>query len=240
MSVGLLIRRSRHALRLVPPAILDASTEGEEIPSFPNRIFSWDVFLADTGRVSIDDFKPSNSCISGFISYGSTKHLLSEQDVVAFVNWVSSHDEKRWRLPSESELEWIESRAASMYPKDYSKPAHPNPDVELGATCCGEFVSEVVQDCWHEAFSGAPTDSSAWTTGCSQQAKTVLCIDNYRSVGRAKGLFLDGGGGCTQFHSGAPTTLSGCEYLGGPKGAISFGPRGLNVMSANRRCTLTI
>ena len=28
-------------------------------------------------------------------------------------------------------------------------------------------VWEWVQDCWHDKYSGAPTDGSAWTTGCS-------------------------------------------------------------------------
>ena len=28
-------------------------------------------------------------------------------------------------------------------------------------------VQEWVQDCWHGNYTGAPTDGSAWTSGCS-------------------------------------------------------------------------
>ena len=27
-------------------------------------------------------------------------------------------------------------------------------------------VSEMVEDCWHNNYEGAPTDGSAWTTDC--------------------------------------------------------------------------
>jgi formylglycine-generating enzyme required for sulfatase activity len=31
-------------------------------------------------------------------------------------------------------------------------------------------VFELVQDCWHDNYDGAPTDGSAWTTGdCSKR-----------------------------------------------------------------------
>ena len=34
-------------------------------------------------------------------------------------------------------------------------------------------VSEWVQDCWHGDYSGAPTDGSAWTTGCSSSSRVL-------------------------------------------------------------------
>ena len=34
-------------------------------------------------------------------------------------------------------------------------------------------VWEWVQDCWHGDYSGAPTDGSAWTTGCSSSSRVL-------------------------------------------------------------------
>ena len=34
-------------------------------------------------------------------------------------------------------------------------------------------VWEWVQDCWHGSYSGAPTDGSAWTTGCSDNRRGI-------------------------------------------------------------------
>lgn len=34
-------------------------------------------------------------------------------------------------------------------------------------------VREWVQDCWHDNYSGAPTDGSAWTTGCSRVGRVL-------------------------------------------------------------------
>ena len=32
---------------------------------------------------------------------------------------------------------------------------------------------EWVEDCFHDSYSGAPTDGSAWTTGCSNNARVL-------------------------------------------------------------------
>ncbi len=34
-------------------------------------------------------------------------------------------------------------------------------------------VWEWTQDCWHTNYSGAPTDGSAWTTGCSDNTRVL-------------------------------------------------------------------
>ena len=34
-------------------------------------------------------------------------------------------------------------------------------------------VWEWTQDCWHETYAGAPTDGSAWTTGCNENTRVL-------------------------------------------------------------------
>ena len=34
-------------------------------------------------------------------------------------------------------------------------------------------VWEWLQDCWHGDYSGAPTEGSAWTTGCSNNSRVL-------------------------------------------------------------------
>ena len=34
-------------------------------------------------------------------------------------------------------------------------------------------VWEWTQDCWHDNYSDAPTDGSAWTTGCSSSSRVL-------------------------------------------------------------------
>ena len=35
-------------------------------------------------------------------------------------------------------------------------------------------VWELVEDCWHNSYEGAPTDGSAWTTGCDGTRRAVV------------------------------------------------------------------
>ena len=35
-------------------------------------------------------------------------------------------------------------------------------------------VYEWVADCWHGNYEGAPTDGSAWTSGCVSDARAVV------------------------------------------------------------------
>ena len=107
----------------------------------------------------------------------------SWQDAVEYAKWLSEQTGKRYRLPTEAEWEYAArggKETAYWWGKDL---------VEGMANCntCGSLwdnkqtapvgsfkpnsyslydtagnVYEWVQDCWHEHFTGAPTNGSAW------------------------------------------------------------------------------
>ena len=117
---------------------------------------------------------------------------LSWKDAKTYVEWLSGMTGKRYRLLSESEWEYV-ARAGTTgpfhfgstistdqanYDGDYtygsgSKGVDRGKTVPVGSFPGNDFglhdvhgnVSEWVEDCWHEGYSGAPADGSAWTTG---------------------------------------------------------------------------
>jgi len=114
-------------------------------------------------------------------------------DAVEYTKWLSAQTGKHYRLPSEAEWEyaarggketaywwgqnWIKGMAncskTYLYTNDdcgsqweeKTAPAgsfKPNP---FGLYDTAGNVWEWVEDCWHENYSGAPVDGSAWTKG---------------------------------------------------------------------------
>lgn len=106
---------------------------------------------------------------------------VSWMDAKAYAQWLSDQMEKRYRLPTEAEWEYVarsggkqqtwagtseESQLGNyaVYSKNSDKTA------EVGSKQANDFklkdmsgnVYEWVQDCWHENYQGAPKDGSAW------------------------------------------------------------------------------
>ncbi|MBZ0221408.1 MAG: SUMF1/EgtB/PvdO family nonheme iron enzyme [Dokdonella sp.] len=131
---------------------------------------------------------------------------VSWNDAMAYIQWLSEHTGKHYRLPSEAEFEYAEragsttrypwgdgnpekaitnitgegdrspsKRAWSNYFPRYSDgywgpaPVRSFPANAFGLYDLDGNLSEWVQDCWHDNYTRAPRDSSAWVNpGCER------------------------------------------------------------------------
>jgi len=120
---------------------------------------------------------------------------VSWNDAQAYIGWLNQTTGKTFRLLSESEREYV-ARAGTQTAfwwgdsittsqANYNGPAtsyngSPKGEYRQGTVPVSSFapnpfglynvhgnVWEWVDDCSHETYSGAPTDGSAWTAGCS-------------------------------------------------------------------------
>ena len=126
---------------------------------------------------------------------------VSWNDAQAYIGWLNQSSGQTYRLLSEAEREYAArggsqsafwsgdsiSTAQANYggtgpsyngsPKGEWRQAtvavnsfSPNP---FGLYNVHGNVWEWVEDCWHDNYTGAPTDGSAWTTGCSGNSQVA-------------------------------------------------------------------
>jgi formylglycine-generating enzyme required for sulfatase activity len=114
---------------------------------------------------------------------------VSWDDAEQYVQWLSWHTGKRYRLLTEAEWEYA-ARAGSTGPYSFEGDAlalgeyawysensgyKTNPVGEKKSNAFGLYdvhgnVYEWVEDCYHKNYDGAPTDGAAWTNGdCSDR-----------------------------------------------------------------------
>jgi formylglycine-generating enzyme required for sulfatase activity len=154
------------------------------VGKFAVTFAEWDACVADGG---CNGYQPEDR------GWGrGTRPVInvSWTDANSYVAWLSRKTGKTYRLPSESEREYV-TRAGTTTPywwglsissqqanygwnHQYSKEGargktvsvdwlQPNP---WGFYQVHGNVSEWVEDCWHNSYLGHPIDGSAWTTNC--------------------------------------------------------------------------
>lgn len=137
-------------------------------------------FIAAAGRSDLvtDDFMKYNS-------YGDDAPVVqvSWNDAQDFIQWLNKTDGGGYRLPSEAEWEYAcraaghhtycggdDLNALGWYGKNSGKGSRPvggNQPNAFGLYDMSGNAWEWVQDCWYDSYRGAPSDGSAWTSGCS-------------------------------------------------------------------------
>lgn len=133
------------------------------------------------------------SYFSGFLNgwlKGCWDHCPVEQvsweDAQVYVEKLSAKTGQTYRLPSEAEWEYA-ARAGTVTAYAFGSTIHAaqanfgsktTPVGHHGANAYGLSdmhgnVWEWVQDCWHDSYHGAPSDSRAWVTACSDTRRVV-------------------------------------------------------------------
>ena len=120
---------------------------------------------------------------------------VSREDARTYAAWLSEQTGKRYRLPTEAEWEYAARALTSAtdtstryswgddivcsqarYGRQEGGECSDSVDgtVPVGSFEANAFglhdmhgnVREWVEDCWHDSYEGAPTNGSAWRTGC--------------------------------------------------------------------------
>ena len=128
---------------------------------------------------------------------------MSWDDAQEYVTWLSKKTSKKYRLPTEAEWEYAAragtqtpfSTGACLntdqanYKGDFAwdegncpaTETNRKQTVEVGSFAANGFglfdmhgnLAELVQDCYHRSYEGAPNDGSAWETDCSKRGDDV-------------------------------------------------------------------
>lgn len=141
------------------------------IARYETTFEEYDSFARATGRPLPED--------SGWGRVSRPVINVSLEDANAYAQWLSQQTGNRYRLPTEAEWEYAarsggknewwagtpamaQLKKYAVYAADRTEPVGSKKPNGLGLYDMSGNVHEWVEDCWHENYTGAPTDGSAW------------------------------------------------------------------------------
>jgi Sulfatase-modifying factor enzyme 1 len=130
----------------------------------------WDVFAADSGHVSYDDWKGDLSD-ADFPAQEIQPEALRD-----FADWVSKRAGGHWRLPTEAEMLWIAQRLTegANLPLQALSGSYNHCEPDRG---CDDYeIRELVANCWHGQYGSISPQGSAWTTDCELEPNALALL----------------------------------------------------------------
>ena len=180
------------AMVVVPAGsfVMGSDSQNDEKP--PHRVYLRSFLLGKTEVTQAQWVAIMGSNPSRYSACGTDCPVdnVSWDDAQEFIRTLNQKTNQSYRLPSEAEWEYAARAGSSSEWSHGNDEARLQPYAWYSANSAGKTqavgkklpnafglfdmhgnVREWVQDCRHENYTGAPTDGSAWTTGCR---------DNYR------------------------------------------------------------
>ena len=159
------------------------------VSKFEITFEDWNACVSDGG---CDSARPNDE------GWGRGRHPMIHMSfdlARTYVTWLSRKTGKTYRLLTEAEFEYA-ARAGTqtVYPWgdeigknnancfDCGSQWSNRQTAPVGSFAANGFglhdmvgnVFELVEDCYHPDYEGAPTDGSAWTTGCPEERRRVI------------------------------------------------------------------
>ena len=178
----------------IPPGSFTMGSDKSSDEKPPHTVYIRSFLMGRTEVTQKQWLDVMGSNPSGFAACGSECPVESVgwDEVQQFISKLNQKTGQKYRLPSEAEWEYA-ARAGTTtewsHGNDESKLGNyawydvnsGRKTQEVGQKLPNAFglygmhgnVFEWTQDCWHENYAGAPTDGSAWTTGCSSSNRVL-------------------------------------------------------------------
>ena len=191
--------------------IMGSDTNRDEKPTRSVEIRSFLMGRTEVTQRQWSDIMGSNPSRFSACGPECPVNNVSWDNVQQFIAKLNQKTGQKYRLPNEAEWEYA-ARAGTT-----TEWSHGSNESKLGdyafynrnsgyktqavgqklPNAFGLFdthgnVYEWVQDCWHENYVGAPTDGSAWTTGCAENGRVLRGgssdsrPENLRPAGRSR------------------------------------------------------